>query len=339
MKKKTKKIQHARSDGRGIVIYSNIVPEIGVRTYYNIDEQIVARIQFFKDEKYLYDINDVTKGKDLIKIGEKLFEKSFIVQVYIMTVIKFVLLLVFLGLMLSGGNLTIILLIGYLVISQMFERLIIFFHLACLYKVKGKLKYKTSKFHSAEHKATNAYEKYQRIPTYREVEQASPYTKYCGSRYLYMPTIYDIINILLIPVFSFITQKLWNYINLSNPNMNELLLEWSFFIILISLAACIYCLQTIVRILENIYKFGIFNFMQFFFTNKPTQREIVLSIIAIENYEILENYIASLYSELKNNPDRNEVMSEFTRNLFQITAQYQDVQRSKRLTAEILKNK
>lgn len=287
-------IKNARSDGRGITIFSNILPEVGVRTYYNADDNIVARIQHIEDiqeDIQEEEFNKQYNSKKLIRIGEHLFKKKYIYEIFACKTFKYILMMFFWILALLGGDIAILGVLIYLIFSNMLESLIFFINVAEEYKSKNGTKFNIAKFHSAEHKSINAYEKYKRIPTISEVKKASPFTKYCGSSYYYMPLVYKVINIILIPIVFKILKKMGELVNSDYKNIDLIERGILIFIVELSIIALFFCIQEIVKIVEKMYKFSLFNFMQYFFTNKPDEREIILSIIAIENYEIFEAFI------------------------------------------------
>ena len=117
----------------------------------------------------------------------------------------------------------------------------------------------SSRFHAAEHMGINAYLDLQRVPTLDEIKKYSRFSKKCGSRFILSGvSMYTTISILM---------SLVPYIELI-----------PYFIILSAL--------TILYIIDS--KFGILRFLQFFVTNKPTDKELLVAIEGLKQYEITE---------------------------------------------------
>lgn len=155
----------------------------------------------------------------------------------------------------------------YLVISALFFSNLIMFPLfdsiSYWHNIKSKKgkQHSMGNFHSAEHMVINAYHKLQRVPTLHEVKKFSRFSKNCGSmpRFLWF--------IICVPVCFMPT-------------------------------AFYYDIRTSILLLSLYYMFlliaihhGWLTFFQILVTNKPTDRELLLAIEALTQFEIMEEKI------------------------------------------------
>ena len=113
----------------------------------------------------------------------------------------------------------------------------------------------TRKFHSAEHMVANAYNKLNRIPSLEETKMFSRFHNCCGITSL----TFIIIRNLLLFLCTFLPSKPYIIIGALSVSIISLLLK----------------------------KLGVFNFMQFFSTLPPTDRELLVGIEALKTW--LEN--------------------------------------------------
>lgn len=126
-----------------------------------------------------------------------------------------------------------------------------------------KIKFKepsTARFHGAEHMALNAYNELQRIPTLDEIKKFSRFSRHCSSQS-------QLITQLGIFLFIIIAILFYSY--------NYFL----FMGIILAIGA----------FLLTIRKSNRFIFLQVFFVSKPTDKELLLAITALEELEIFEN--------------------------------------------------
>ena len=129
------------------------------------------------------------------------------------------------------------------------------------HKSKRGTRHSTAAFHAAEHMAINAYEKLQRIPTLEEIKNFSRFHRYCGSRF----------------IFSRICSFLMLCLSMAFFSMNYE------FLYLISIGIII-----VFIIVSG--KYGLLNFLQIFVTNKPSDKELLLAIEGLKQFEIIENF-------------------------------------------------
>lgn len=144
----------------------------------------------------------------------------------------------------------------------------------CVHSMKSKNggAKEVAKYHAAEHMVVNAYYDLGRIPTLKEVKHYSRFSINCGSQ----STITRFVRLFL---FSFI-------ISISaNANV----------FILLFLIICVFTF-CIVPKTTNWCKI-----FQCLITSPPTNKELMLSIVALRNYQYMEDYIKS---ELKINPKK-----------------------------------
>ena len=153
-------------------------------------------------------------------------------------------------------------------IAALYFSLIISFDFFKLLNTILNLKFTTynglspGRFHAAEHMVINAYLDSQRIPTLDEIKKYSRFSKKCGSRFIISRvSMYTTISILM---------SLIPYIE-----------HTSYFILLSAL--------TILYIIDS--KYGILRFLQFFVTNKPTDKELLVAIEGLKEHEITEQKI------------------------------------------------
>lgn len=119
------------------------------------------------------------------------------------------------------------------------------------------------KFHAAEHMAINAYEKLGRIPTIEELKKASRFSNLCGSVSKTINGLYFLVSSITIAIFA--RYSIWIYIP-----------------ICILVCACLSIKKINVLYLK---------YFQILFTKKPTDRELKLALVALENFEKMENSI------------------------------------------------
>lgn len=121
-------------------------------------------------------------------------------------------------------------------------------------------KYKsTGRFHSAEHMVINAYERYGRVPTMTELKRESRFSNNCGSREKIMKIVYIICIGIIFASYNFIPLHIY-------------ILEIDTFLLFV--------------ILDK--KYNLLRFFQALVTNKPTEKELKLSLAGIELYDKLD---------------------------------------------------
>lgn len=253
--KEIKTIDHALSTKNGIVMYSNKYPIIGVRTYYNEDDEIKKEVTIGGSilDNIISGNNDIDYN-NIIKTERILFTAfcfaTIILSILFCNMSFFVALI---GLFYSK-TISDYALIGVEVRS---------------YQKQRKDKNSIPRFHAAEHKVINAYEKKQNIPTFEEVEKASRFSKKCGT----MAFFNNMIRSTCFAVFLIV-------LSISSASYN--LSFWQ--ILLVSFFAA-FIFYTVFYFIKE---FDLLRFMQILVTEKPTEREINLAIEAIKNFEELE---------------------------------------------------
>lgn len=276
MEKKAKKcVNNAASMNNGIIMFSNRNPFIAVETCYNENEEIESRIITGSKAQKHENINN-----DPIVVDRKLRDMLNIV-IFLLSIIATI----------STKNVSFIVAAIVFILRKGISYIITFCIMVKEYKLKNGSKYELAKFHSAEHKVIDAYEKLGRIPTYSEVKKASRLSRDCGSLLIINELFYQIfcpITLILGGNF-FINTNIFSTEIFINKEIWTKGLILSGFIIAIGL---IYYL-----IVYLVIKCAILRFMEIFFTNKPTKREIELSLVAIENFEKLEKSINQIYKE------------------------------------------
>lgn len=244
---KKKNILEARSKKNGIVFYSDICPRYGAETYIDdlgIIHSIIIPVQL--DE--LIDISEI------LAHNEKSRFSKFIPLVFDVILIIVCLIL---------RNPWYIFASIYFSVTASFD---LFHFIKSAYLKFSESDYRSrTKFHSAEHMVVNAYRKFQRIPTFREVKQSSRFSKYCGSRILYHNIVESILMSLII-VLSSKYGILFCYLGFIFINM----------------------FMSIVK------RMGLLKFLQIFVTSPPSNVEIQIALEGIKAFEDMEEKLRQI---------------------------------------------
>ena len=241
-------VLEARSKKNGIVFYSNICPMYRSETYIDKTGIIHSRIISAKHDEAIFNSEILTIN------GNPFFNKRIL--------LAFDAILITTCLSLKNP--------WYICASIYFSivassDLFSFIKYAYLFKL-SKSEYRSSaKYHAAEHMVLNAYIKFQRIPTFKEVKQSSIFSKYCGSRIIYHNLIY---SILISCSIAFILQ-------------HGLIIYYTSFIFITLLMA----------IAE---KKGLLKFLQIFVTTPPSNVEIKVVLEGIKAFEKMEEILNNL---------------------------------------------
>lgn len=137
-----------------------------------------------------------------------------------------------------------------------------------LFEISISFNLSIKRFHAVEHMAINSYKKLQRIPNLEEIKNASRFSKFCGSMIHIVFSIGSSILYIVIGIFS----RYDYYIHIP-------IFIITFFLIF------------------NKRVNGWLKYFQFLFTAKPTDKELELGIVALQNFEKMEN---SICQESKN---------------------------------------
>lgn len=239
---KKKKIFQARSKENGITFYSQKVPSLCYDVTRDEDGEIKVNI--------LPEV--ISEGMDYGCIIPKRHAN-----------IKLELLIAITGIILTliTRYLPIALGVMYFVIWD-FDEISAFATL--VYNIKfGKLK-ALGRYHSAEHMATKAYEKYQRQPSIEEIKKESRYDQACGSRFAIGRVLLRTISTVLI-----------------------------FLCEIISLKAILILILVELLMIVNI-RYNFLKWLQILITNKPTDKELELASEGLKIFnEFEENVISS----------------------------------------------
>ena len=273
---KRKQIGHAASLNNGIIFYSNIYPKLGIYTYYNENGKIDKEVLYGEppyDEDFtleqLYKINDFIKTANVAIIFYTLIILLFTDKPNQMTFTIYFIAILF-------------------VLGDMVRNYVMLFLYFLVHKMKNGKRNIAGRFHSAEHKAILAYEENQRIPTYKEVEAASRFSKNCGSMGIINKVAKNTVLCLLIFLYSYIMEPIINVV-IERYSFDSTTSAFHIALLIIGSLAILLVIWTAIYYL--IEEKGIFKFMEIIVTNKPTQREINLAIEGLMNYEELENTI------------------------------------------------
>lgn len=247
---KTKFIKRARSKGNGIVFYSNSCPNLGVEAFLENGESytriVPAELTCQRDYAgMLFELSQMhIKRNTMLLMG-----LSFMMALIALNVFNNI----YVFWALSWFGLTVA---GKLVSFLTF-----------VYQLKMGNQKQTARFHGAEHKVINAYEKLQRIPTLEEARNASCFSKNCGSRY-------DVGKFLLFMAMFF-------YMIFVAPKVSG---------IKYIIGMILMCLVIII-----LTEMGTFKFFQILFTYEPTDKELETAIKGLEVIDEL-NSLSELFS-------------------------------------------
>lgn len=245
---KNKFIINARSKKNGIVFYSNIFPFIGMEAILDDSENIQTNVVDQGLEKFIDYLG-------ILHEGETKPNKKWI--------IIFDAAILFLSIILSVIFKNFGFVLGAIYFSVFVSiDLYSFVNGAIRLKKKGKNGYSIAKFHGAEHKVLNAYERLQRIPTLEEAKKYSRFSRLCGSR----SKIYRMFMFTLLTVAIVL----------------HIICSFNYIIYL----SIVFAIVGIIIIAE---KHGLLNFFQVFVTSKPGDKEINLAIEGLKQFEILED--------------------------------------------------
>ena len=237
-----KRMGTARSRNNGILFCSNICPFWGIEATVNESGEIQALFVSVPEHdsniaKIIFKRNDLWKivAFDVLLVMLSLLAKSFLVTFAA----------IYFSIMVS-------------------LKLFIFVRLAYESKSKNGKLHSFAKFHAAEHMVVNAYNKYQRVPTFEEVKKSSRFNKDCGSNLI----MCDIVLGLSISINDAIIGIIGN-----------VFIEF----ILLFIMMCI----TLIVIIGG--RKGWLKFFQYFITTPPTDKEIEVAIEGVKTFEKMEN--------------------------------------------------
>jgi len=238
----------ARSRTDGIVFYSTRRPWLGITSIVTEEGEIIAEPSIVILQDFIGAFTEMDK---------KLSRKAFIIINICLCIISIIASICMKNPWITFGTIYFVILA-----SEYFFDLIPF---AFQLKLGNKKMKRLGRFHAAEHKVRNAYRalNYKRMPTREEVQKASRFSKYCGSRFAIRKLIlYTTISIVIVFL---------------GPSSH---IYFTSLIILL-----------IVVLLDT--KYNILLFTQVLVTNKPTDTEIDVAMEGFRKYlefeEIMEN--------------------------------------------------
>ena len=256
-------VKHALSLDNGIILYSNIFPILGVKTYYDENDNIRYEYTRGYPDNFIF---KAVESDNKIRIWAMIFNLALIVfSLFYIDIGKYALVASFYAFIISHA------ISDYIAIILWILR----------HKIMKKEGYSLSKFHAAEHMVINAYEKKQGIPTYEEIKKSSRITNDCGS----METFNQIFSKTLFTVLTYLTVeaciKFADWFIKTQVDRGPL-----FYIDLVILILSI--------IIINAYIYILINLIQILVTSKPTDRELRLAEKAINKYEAVERYVKDI---------------------------------------------
>jgi len=165
----SKIINKASSNQNGIFFYSNTNPSIGVKSFFDENNNIQTQIV------------DATKVEFENFLESKRNESNSFFKKHLLCIFNVT--LIFSGLILTIVTHNFFMLFSAIYFCCLSSRELIDVLLSAIeMRKKNDKNYCIAEFHSAEHMAINAYEKLQRIPSLAEVKKFSRFSDKCGSR-------------------------------------------------------------------------------------------------------------------------------------------------------------
>lgn len=265
-----KHVQEAESKRNGIIFHSNTFKGIGVKTYFNEKNEICSITAPISILRAI----ELSELQDEFDIPEKKIRITLSVVIIMLGI---------LSASLNGFFLSLFIVLFALPI------LITFFRVWYIYKRKTSCFHTVSMFHSAEHMVINAYNKFQRIPTFEEVRNSSRISKHCGSNIMFLKLIYGVALCTLYGFFG---------------SSGTLLYPIGLGILLFF---CFLC-----------NKYQIHSGMQHLILSTPTDDQLLLAIEGVKNFEKMEEAfekegIKSIFKDLaKNLPAMLDCTAEIT---------------------------
>lgn len=245
-----KTICSARSTKNGIIFYSNLIPYCGTETFIDENGNICNRPVIHTPDQV---------PDSLIPLDYKsnaLREKRRILLDLMLILLSVILAFTF-------GNVGLLsaAICFCLTTSSLFYDFVESCHKIGIRDDNG---YSLKRFHGAEHMAINAYDKLRRIPTLEELRSFSRFRKNCRSRAIFKKLSVNLLYVLLIVVQGYIDS------------------------ILLSIFLLFGLLILIDVIISYSSDKGWLRFLQVFVTEKPSDKELLLAIEALKNFEEME---------------------------------------------------
>lgn len=268
---KTRVIEHARSDNNGITIFSTQEPLVAVKTFYDENNKIKSAIIFGSSS-----MDSINASIDYGVKNSTFYMANFLAIVV--------------GIVLTAFTNNLFYLISAItfIVKDMFMNFEVLFRAIWYHKTPNGIRRQASRYHAAEHKAINIYNKTHKVPTFAEIKKASRISKNCGSTIIFNDIFEDILTIIGIAIVFFVllpeVDSVYKWLSkFQLPKYSYYGAALGIFLfITIAYITVFYSLLIIVR------KFKLVRFMQVFVTEEPTDREIYLAIEAIKNFEQME---------------------------------------------------
>ena len=298
----------AISSSNGITFFSRIFPHLAVESYYDendkIKNDVILNTSNIKSE------SSVTPTQ-VCQILELNRYASFITLILATTIALF-------SNRLNMVNIGIIGAMIYFIQKDLF--VLYFFNIFNVinFKSKNGIARKMSRFHGAEHKALNAYEKLERVPTAQEVKKASRIAKDCGSLIYFNRIVLDTMFCFLIIVYSIVIVPITERVIENYEKSNHVLYgrDDITFKIVIGIAVFILFMIIHATISNIVAKNSILRFLEVLVTEEPTEREINLAIKGLEilettEYILLEGLLsekikADMFEEFENKSNKSD---------------------------------
>lgn len=163
------------------------------------------------------------------------------------------------------GDVNVIIGILYFILFSSLELIDLIY---AIYQVKFGSCRALGKFHSAEHKAINAYRELKRVPSLEEVKKASRFHPNCGSGIIF--------------------RNIGTSLPLCIVLLSYRFVDFKIYIIELIIAIVIVIIST---------KLSILKYLQILVTNKPTDKELLVAIKGIEALQKEENAYISHINE------------------------------------------
>ena len=288
----------ATSSRNGITFFSRIFPFLAVESYYDENDKLESRVHL-DPSTVNYEVT--VSPMQACQIMDLTFCSNTIVIILALIMIMF-------------SESFDIIIVGTAAAMFCFVQkglfAYYFFHMFNIYNIinsksNGGKARAIGRFHGAEHKALNAYEKLGRVPNFEEVKKESRLAKDCGSLVHFNKIVLDTFYCALIIIYSWIIRKI--FVMMSIANQNDAVFVYSKEAKIVKMIIAILILVAMLKIYGIIRKVVIKNsllrFLEIFVTEEPTEKEINAAINGIENleaaeYTVLKGMVQKIYSDL-----------------------------------------
>ncbi|MBP3707821.1 MAG: DUF1385 domain-containing protein [Clostridia bacterium] len=246
-----KKICKARSNKNGIIFYSNVFPFCGTETFIDGNGNICNKPVVQPPDQIANSLAPLDDRTNALRKKRRMLLDTILIF------LSFVL-----GFAFNIVGLPAAIMYFCLTTSSLFYAIVESCHKGGIRDENG---YSFKRFHGTEHMAINAYNTLQRIPTLEEIRSFSRFRKDCGSRFTFKTLSINLLSTLLFAI--------QGYINTT------------FFLKLFLLIGSLMLIDIVISFISDR---GWLRFLQVFITEKPSDKELLLAIEGLKNFEEME---------------------------------------------------